>query len=172
MTLFEFNATIQNICAYYQHSEPKGPTLNLWYDKVKNIPAEPIRWIEKKMFDEQESYPKNIPSMMWALYNTWLAANPHKRAMTEDKNCPDCEGGWLAIEKQVDGYRQKISHSAACGKCKQLPSARYMTLQQAIEQGYNRIDLKTYPVNGPKDIKKLADMVGKKMPEMPIVTWE
>lgn len=172
MTLFEFNVTIKNICAYYQHSEPKEPTLNLWFDKVKNIPAEPIRWIEKKMFDEQDAYPKNIPSMMWVLYNTWLASNPDKRASREAVNCPDCEGGLLALQKNVDGYRQNISHSAACGRCKQIPSAHYMTLFQAKEQGYERVDLLTYPVHANRNLKAMIESVAKQMPEQGRVTWE
>lgn len=165
MNQIKFRQFVFSISDYYERKKPTDDTLDLWFNEVHAIPDEPLEWMKVKIFKENETKPSNIPGTMWALYNAWLQANPHKKAFTEEKNCPDCESGWLALQKQVDGYKQPISFSAACGNCKQIPSAHYMTLQEAIADGYNRIDLKKYPEAGPRDIKKLADSVGMKMPD-------
>ncbi len=167
-----FVSFVTDIFAYYQRERPKDNTMDLWFDEVRRIPDESLDWISSKIFKESERLPTNLPAMTWALYNAWLAAHPEKRAFKEAVNCPDCEGGWLALQKKVDGYRQPISHSAPCGKCRQIPAAKYMTLFQAREQGYERIELTKWPETGPRDIKELADRVGQKMPEMPRVHWD
>jgi hypothetical protein len=165
MTWIEFTETIRTVCTYYERKIPNDNAIELWHERVKTIPRESLDWIKRKIFEENDTFPKNLPTVMWSLYNAWLTAHPEKRAFKESVFCPDCEGGWLALQKQVDGYRQPISFSAPCGKCRQIPSAHYMTLFQAIEQGYERIELKKYPEAGPRDIKKLAESVGMKMPD-------
>lgn len=138
-------------------------TIELWLQKVKGIPSEAIPWIQNKIMDECEAWPKNFTATLWSMYNAWLQAHPEKRAHRESVNCPDCEGGWLALQKKVDGYRQPISHAAPCGRCRQIPAAKYMTLFQAREQGYERVDLKTYPVHASPNLKALLDTIGKKV---------
>lgn len=165
MTFIEFTGTIRTVCSYYERKSPNDNALELWFERVKNVPFESLAWIERKMFEENDAFPRNLPSVYWALYNAWLAAHPEKRAFKEAVKCPECEGGWLALQKRVDGYKQPISFSAPCGKCRQIPSAHYMTLFQALEQGYERIDLKKYPDNGNRSIKAMVEAVGMKMPD-------
>lgn len=173
MVRTDFEAIIGNLGAFYERKvRPTPMTLDMWFEKVKKIPSEAVNPIQQKIMDECDGWPKNITATMWALYHSWLAAHPEKRAFKEAVNCPDCEGGWLALQKKVDGYRQPISHSAPCGKCRQIPAAKYMTLFQAREQGYERIELTKWPETGLRDIKELADRVGQKMPEMPRVHWD
>jgi hypothetical protein len=172
MNQIQFRQFVFDLSDYYERKRPQDSTLDLWFNEVHAIPEEPLEWMKVKIFKENDSKPSNIPATMWALYNAWLQANPHKRSFREEVNCPDCESGWLALEKEVDGYRQKISHSAACGKCKQIPSAHYMTLQEAISEDYNRKDLKTYPVNSDRNLKTLLDKIGTKIPSAPKVIWD
>jgi hypothetical protein len=169
----EFDAIIGNLGAFYERKvRPIPMTLDMWFEKVKKIPSEAVTPIQQRIMDECEGWPKNITAMMWALYHQWLSAHPEKRAHREAVDCPDCEGGWLALQKNVDGYRQKISHSAACGRCKQIPSAQYMTLFQAKEHGYERVDLLTYPVHANRNLKAMIESVAKRMPEKPRITWD
>lgn len=163
MVRTELEAIVGNLGAFYERkAAPSEMTLVLWLQKVKNIPSEAIPWIQSKIMDECESWPKNITAIMWAMYHAWLAAHPEKRAHLDHVDCPDCEGGWLAIRKRVEPYRQPISHSAPCGRCKQIPASQYMTMFQALESGYERIDLRTYQAHT-GELGRLIESIGKKM---------
>jgi hypothetical protein len=162
MNLIEFQGSVKKICSYYERKIPNDNTLDLWFEKTKNIPLDSVSWIERKIFEENESYPKNLPSIMWALYSAWLAAHPEKRAFKNAVSCPDCEEGWLVLEKQ-ENYKQPTSYSAACGRCKQVSAGYYMTLEKALKAGYKRKDLKTYPGSVNKDLKSLIDRIGERI---------
>ena len=163
MVQFQFVKFVQDLFDYYERKRPNDNTMDLWFDEVKNIPEECLPWIQSKIFKENETKPSNLPATMWALYNAWLQANPHKRAFTEEKNCPDCEGGWLVLHRFVDMYGREVSHSAACGRCKQIPNAYYLTLEEAERKGYKRTDLRASPWDG-KSVKQMADAIGKPVP--------
>ena len=66
---------------YFERKRPNDNTMDLWFDEVRNIPDEPLEWIKGKIFKENDNKPSNLPATMWALYNAWLQANPHKRAL-------------------------------------------------------------------------------------------
>ena len=160
MVQFQFVSFVQDLFDYYERKRPNDNTMDLWFDEVKNIPDECLPWIKQKIFKENENKPSNLPATMWALYNAWLQANPDKRAYREEKDCPDCEGGWLVLQKKIDGYKQPISHSAACGRCKQIPSANYMALQEAVSKGFNRANLKTSPWDG-RSVRQMVSNIGR-----------
>lgn len=165
MTPIQFRAFVFDLSDYYERKRPQDSTLDLWFDEVRNIPDEPLEWIKTKIFKENDSKPSNIPATMWALYNAWLAAHPEKRARRDNVDCPDCEGGWLVLQKWVEGYRQPISHSAPCGRCKQIPAAEYMTLFQAREKGFERVNL--FDLNAPKrTVKEMIASIGRPVPEV------
>jgi len=154
---------VTDVFDYFERKRPNDNTMDLWFDEVRNIPDEALEWIKSRIFKENDNKPSNLPATMWALYNAWLQANPHKRAFTEEKDCPDCEGGWLVLQKRIDGYKQPISHSAPCGRCKQIPNAYYLTLEEAERKGYKRTDLRASPWDG-KSVKQVADAIGKPVP--------
>lgn len=160
MVQSKFVEFVTDVFDYFERKRPNDNTMDLWFDEVRNIPDEPLEWIKGKIFKENDNKPSNLPATMWALYNAWLQANPHKRAFTEEKDCPDCEGGWLVLQKRVNGYKQPISHSAPCGRCKQLPAAQYMTLFDALNAGYERMDLRKQPWDG-RTVKQMAASIGK-----------
>lgn len=164
MTQIQFRSFVFDVADYYERKRPQDSTLDLWFDEVRNIPEECLEWVKVKIFKENDNKPSNLPGTMWALYNAWLQANPHKRAFTEEKDCPDCEGGWLVLHKWLDQYGRNIEHSAACGRCKQIPNAYYMTLEEAERKGYKRTDLKTLSWDGRTFTRMAADIV-KPMPE-------
>lgn len=170
MTWIEFTETIRTVCTYYERKIPSDNALELWHERVKNVPKESMEWIERKIFEENDTFPKNLPSVIWALYNAWLNAHPDKRAYQEEKQCPDCEGGWIVLTRIVTGYKQLISFSVPCGRCKQVGSAYYRTLEECIRAGYERNMLKDH--NAPKrTVKEMIRDIGKPV-NRARVTWD
>ena len=159
MRFIEF---VTDIFDYFERKRPNDNTMDLWFDEVRNIPDECLEWVKGKIFKENDNKPSNLPATMWALYNAWLQAHPEKRAHRDHVDCPDCEGGWLAIRTRVEPYRQPICHSSPCGRCMQIPDTQYMTLFQAMENGYERIDLRTYQAHT-GELGRLIAAIGKKM---------
>lgn len=167
----EFDAVIENLGAFYERKvKPIPRTLEMWFEKVKNIPSEAVGPIQDKIMDECEYWPRNLPATLWAMYHTWLEAHPEKRAHRTEIDCPDCESGWLTLQKIVlnkfgkSMYRTAIPTFAwPCGKCRQLPSKQYRTLFQAIEAGYERVDLERH--TAPKlSIAQMVGGIGKPIP--------
>lgn len=148
MVQVRFLDFVTDVFDYFERKRPNDNTMDLWFDEVRNIPDEALEWIKSRIFKENDNKPSNLPATMWALYNAWLQANPDKRAHRESVNCPDCEGGWLVLQKRLPMYAIPITHSAPCGRCKQIPAAQYMTLFQAKEKGFERVNL--FDLNAPK----------------------
>ena len=165
MNQIQFRQFVYDLSDYYERKRPQDSTLDLWFDEVRNIPDDPLEWIKTKIFKENDTKPSNIPATMWALYNAWLQAHPEKRAYKESVDCPDCEEGWLVLKKTVKGYRQPISHSAPCGRCKQIPAAKYYTLDDAHKAGYERIDLKTFAWDGSTISDMISDITRREVPK-------
>jgi hypothetical protein len=167
----EFETFTVKLSAFYERKvRPMHGTLDLWFEKVRRIPAEALPWMENKIYEESEGWPRNLTSTMWALYHSWLQAHPEKRSFKRDQFCPDCEGGWLILEKQED-YRQPTSYSAPCGNCKQIPGRNYLTLHQALSNGFTRKDLTKHQTTC-RSLPELIESVGKTMPDQGQVTWE
>ena len=163
MTQINFRNFVFGVSDYYERKRPQDSTMDLWFDEVRNIPDEPLEWITGKIFKENDTKPTNLPATMWALYNAWLQANPNKRAFAQERDCPDCEGGWLVLQKRLPMYAIPISHSAPCGRCKQIPAAKYMTLAEAKEKGFERVNL--FDHNAPKrTVKEMIASIGRPVP--------
>ena len=163
MVQMRFIEFVTDIFDYFERKRPNDNTMDLWFDEVRNIPDECLEWVKGKIFKENDNKPSNLPATMWALYNAWLQANPDKRAHREAVNCPDCEGGWLVLQKRLPMYAIPISHSAPCGRCKQIPAAQYMTLFQAKEKGFERVNL--FDHNAPKrTVKEMIASIGRHVP--------
>jgi len=163
MVQVRFLDFVTDVFDYFERKRPNDNTMDLWFDEVRNIPDEALEWIKSRIFKENDNKPSNLPATMWALYNAWLQANPHKRAFTEEKDCPDCEGGWLVLQKTIAGYNQPISHSVPCGRCRQIAAVKYLTLAEAIKAGYERTNLKSSPWDG-RSAREMADSIGKPVP--------
>lgn len=165
MTLLEFQEFVRNICAYYERRIPNDHTLDLWYDRVRNIPYESVEWIKGRIF-EQDTFPKNYPVAIWQLYQAWLEAHPEKRAPDRTQySCPDCESGWLVLEKQLPQYSIPISYSAPCARCKQVKAANYMSLDDAVRNGYRRKDLVSEHTVQRQPIRELIESIGRPVPD-------
>ena len=164
MTRFEFMALAESLAAYYGVKTPGSKTVDLWFDMVQNIPAEALPWIERKIYQDQDSLPRNLPKAIRELFEAWLQANPEKRAHKESVDCPDCEGGWLCLTRPVRGYKVPPTFSAPCGRCRQVRAGKYMTLSEAFAEGFKRQNLGAHTNAGARNVKTLAAQVGKEIP--------
>jgi hypothetical protein len=172
MVQSKFVEFVTDVFDYFERKRPNDNTMDLWFDEVRNIPDEPLEWIKGKIFKENDNKPSNLPATMWALYNAWLQANPHKRAFTEEKDCPDCEGGWLVLEKDQDPYRTPISATAPCGRCRQLRMPKYLRLEDAMLAGFRRKNLTTEYAVRRRPVRELAASIGRNVPQVNTVAQE
>lgn len=164
MVRTELEAIVGNLGAFYERkSAPSAMTLELWMQKVKNIPSEAVGPIQDKIMDECEYWPRNLPATLWAMYHAWLEAHPEKRAHKDIVDCPDCEGGWLCLTRPVRGYRVPPTFSAPCGRCRQVRAAQYMTLAEALRQGYSRVNLHAVTTVKSRNIGELIRSIGREI---------
>jgi len=147
MTIIEFKEFLKDIGIYYERKAPNDGTIEAWFERVKKIPSEPIGWITDKIFEANETYPKNIPNTMWAFYREWVQSNPNKIAHKNYFKCPDCDGeGIINMSKTVNNYPYK--YVARCERCKQsdLGGIDYISKIMAERHGYAVIE---QPTQGP-----------------------
>lgn len=118
MELFEFTSMLKELSDYYERAkEPKHGTTELWFDKIRKIPSEPIKWITRKIEDENDSFPRNLPGAVYGAYREWLQANPDRISTRNYFDCPDCTDGliWARLEKNG----QRYTYVFRCVRCKQ-----------------------------------------------------
>jgi len=164
MNEMDFTRYIEELFAYYNARIPGRRTLDLWHEMTQFVPAEAMPWILRRVWETNESMPRNVPREIRELWQAWLQAHPEKRDRREaERDCPDCEGGWLSLYKPVEGYKIPLSFSAPCGRCKQVRAGKYILLAEAIAQGYKRQNLREHTTAGARDIKSLASKIGKEM---------
>lgn len=141
MTIIEFKEFLRDIGIYYERKAPGDGTTEAWFERVKKIPSEPLGWIADRIFDSNETYPKNIPNIMWSYYREWILANPNKIATKNYFKCPECDGeGIIGLTKKANGYQ--YNYVARCNRCKQsdLHGIPYLSRSEAVAQGYTVIE--------------------------------
>lgn len=172
MVQMRFIEFVTDVFDYFERKKPNDNTMDLWFDEVRNIPDECLEWVKSKIFKENDNKPSNLPATMWALYNAWLQAHPEKRARKESVDCPDCESGWLILEKDQDPYRTPISATAPCGRCRQLRMPKYLRLEDAMLAGFRRKNLTTEYAVRRRPVRELAASIGRNVPQVNTVAQE
>lgn len=166
MTEMDFTRYIEELFAYYNARIPGRRTLDLWHEMTQFVPAEAMPWILRRVWETNESMPRNVPREIRELWQAWLQAHPEKRAPDRTQySCPDCESGWLVLEKQLPQYSIPISYSAPCARCKQVKAANYMSLDDAVRNGYRRKDLVSEHTVQRQPIRELIESIGRPVPD-------
>jgi ribosomal protein S27AE len=137
MLLFDFSNIINELCDYYERREPKEGTKELWFQRVKSIPLEALPWIVKKITQENETFPKNLPGVIAALFFSWREAHPEKFTTRREVDCPDCDDGTIRAWK-IGANGKTYSYLFRCGRCKQSNVQGWpaMTRFALLEAGY------------------------------------
>ena len=158
MELFEYNKFLKELSDYYERKEPKPGTTELWFSEVRKIPGEPLKWIAKKIENENDSFPRNLPSAVWGAYREWQQANPHKIAHKWREDCPDCQGGLIWARQAREGVR--YTYVFACARCQQCTASQYpRALRAELMADYDVIPKGGDPAATAKKYRNLPDML-------------
>lgn len=110
MVKADFARWLKQALTYFERKEPSDATVNLWYEKVKDIPGASLPHIYQEI-TAQEAFPRNLPGFMKFKAMEWLAANPE----TSSK-CECHRGVW-----EVAFWRPELGEwaifSIPCGPC-------------------------------------------------------
>ncbi len=118
MTFEKFSNGVKDLCEFYERkSEPKISTLELWHAKVSHIPDEAMPWIVRRITEEYESFPRNLPMAMRSATDEWFTAHPEKAAHERYFDCPDCNHGLIYVERR--NVKPVYSYVFRCERCRQ-----------------------------------------------------
>jgi hypothetical protein len=163
--LFEFSKILKEIGDYYERTkEPRHGTIDLWFDKVKHIPTEPIPWIVSKIEADNESFPRNLPATLWGAFREWMQMNPDKVACVQTfRECPDCSEGLIWARMEKNGHR--YTYVFRCARCKQSTVQAYpIAHRMELVADYDVIPKNGDPYNGAvraRNVQVMAQYVGR-----------
>jgi hypothetical protein len=155
--LFEFTQILKELVDFYERKEPKQGTTELWFDKVKRIPSEPIRWMLQKIQDEHEAFPRNVPGALWGAFREWQQAYPERIDRKDYFDCPDCTDGLIWAKQIKNGI--PYGYVFRCARCKQNNCQQYpMTRLDEIKADYEIRPKKGWPYT-PKQGRTVKQLV-------------
>lgn len=137
MVRITFDSFLKSLSAFFERKvQPLPATTDLWFEKVKHIPDECLKWIENKIQSECEHWPHNITQTMCDYHRAWIESNPNKRAPERHWDCPHCDQGLITATKVADNG-VKYRYVFKCIVCKQLRLDYPMTSKAELErQGF------------------------------------
>ena len=157
MELFEYNKFLKELSDFYERKEPKPGTAELWFEKVAKIPGEPLKWIAKKIENDNDSFPRNLPTAICAAYREWQQANPSKIAHKRHEDCPDCQDGLIWARQAKQGIR--YTYVFACARCQQCTASQYpQALRVELMADYDVIPKAGDPALTMKKYSNVIDM--------------
>lgn len=166
MVRTELDAMLFRLGAFYERKvKPLDRTLDLWFEKIKFVPSEAIPWIEKRIQDECEGWPKSITLTIKNLYLQWLDAHPEKKAQERKLNCDECEEGLIHVRK-ICHRGQHYNFVFRCGKCRQsnLNGIEFARIGELLANGYERQPTEWEPRRR-KSTRQMLDGIGQPIPE-------
>lgn len=92
-----FNKLIIKVYMYYQSMKmPSQSQIDLWFDQISHIPNEAIEFIEKEIYRDRDSLPRNIPKAIKESYDNYPKTMQFfKYDQTEDLRFP--------VAKMIEG---------------------------------------------------------------------
>ena len=161
MELFEFTTILKELSDYYERAkEPKHGTVELWFGKIRKIPSEPIKWIVRKIEDENDSFPRNLPGAVWGAYREWMQANPERMAVKNYFDCPDCTDGLIWARMEKNGCR--YTYVFRCARCKQSTVQVYpLAGRMELKADYDVIPKNGDPYDGARRPRNVREMVAE-----------
>jgi len=100
-----FKATIAKISMYFDRKYPSSESVDLWFDKTRNIPDEALEHVYDHITGQFDSPPRNMGNAFRDAWENYKNSNPHKIVAVSEK-CPECKSGGLlwARKKTELGY--------------------------------------------------------------------
>jgi hypothetical protein len=105
-----FTRWLHQALSYFERKEPSDETVDLWFQTVREIPAEALPWLYQELIG-LEAWPRNLPGFLQTRVRNW----PGLSRQTQ----PHCEchrGTW-----EVAFWRPELDEwaifSLPCGSC-------------------------------------------------------
>ena len=114
MTRLEFVEFLERVSTYFGAKRLMDEKrIESFYDQCHHVPHEALGWIEDRIYQEQDSMPRNLPKYIRALWLQWQDLNP-ERMVREPVECnaPGCEGGYIFVR-----HREGWTAVAYCDRC-------------------------------------------------------
>lgn len=159
------DAIVRNLCTYFERKvTPTPQAIDMWFDRVKKIPDEPVDWIVSRVKELQESFPKNLPNMLWELYREWLASRPEKQEHRH-VDCDKCNGDGYVFALRFDDSGRHYEYGFRCPACDQSRDngIPYWSMTM-ISDGYRPLEDQKKPVTR-QTIREMLAGIGKPMHE-------
>lgn len=139
MTLSDFTGAVAEIAKYLGSTPfPSADVIAAWFERVAYIPDDAVQYIVRRITDDAERMPKNLPKLFRALHQEWQAEHAKPTAPTQQPSCGDCDGGILWLEKPGTGETAVIYCTCYRGHPGAVGRASLATMRR---QGWERIDL-------------------------------
>jgi hypothetical protein len=137
MTLLEFTKALGEIGRYLgSPSNPSSDVIAAWFERVERIPSEAVPFITRRITDDAERMPKNLPKLFRELYWQWMAEHPRQSAPAQEHFCGQCYDGILWLR------RGDATAAIFCACYRGNPGqVGRSTLATMREQGWSLIDL-------------------------------
>jgi hypothetical protein len=120
VTKVEWADFCEDVTSYFGALKLVGDKrVDLWYDECHFIPIEALEWIKRKIFDEHDSLPRNLPKALKGLWYAWKDANP-ERLVHENVQCdaPGCTNGFINVYlPRKHEYEHPYTGIAWCDQC-------------------------------------------------------
>lgn len=149
-----FSKLIVRISQFFQSTKlPSSSHVDLWFEQIKQIPEESIDFIEKQIYKDRDSLPRNIPKAIKEAYDNYPKVNKFfKYDPVEDYRFPVSKMHEGLNILQTNGYD---SFFAFCKIC-QMP-----------ENDQDRVITKHKIINGEIviDIERIKRKIGTTMPK-------
>lgn len=156
----EFIDFVSKICRFYERKMPNPGTLELWFDVIHGINSNELAFILDRIVKDNESYPRNITALMWALhYEKKGGGGDVERKYIA---CDYCDGeGLLLLRKEVKKDGTYMGFVFRCAHCKQSPytACPWGNKYVLINKGYEEYPL--YPgtenIANPRELQQFIN---------------
>jgi hypothetical protein len=161
---------VEKLCAYYEKRVPGDRTLELWRKRVFKIPDEATGWIERRIQDDCDMFPRNLPTVLWAFYYQWQDAHPEKQALTENFDCPECDYGLIIARRYNSEGGLSYSYVFRCGRCDQkarpYPNMPKMRKSELLADGYKPLEHTWTPKGTQRQsVREMVSSIGNDLPD-------
>lgn len=119
MTEANFVSLCEGVYADFGRSCPpqSGPVLSRLWGRVKDIPDEAVTFICDRL-SEEDKFPVNMGKAIWASWDAYLSAHPHRRKLTDKPTCRWCNDGWFwCWERPELGSEEYTRFVSPCPSC-------------------------------------------------------
>ncbi len=137
MTDVEFVEAVNMIRGFLGYQGTVQPhALAVMHSKVKGIPSEAVPYIVRRITDEADNLPRNLPKLFHEMHCQWRTERQQRTATAQEHFCGQCYDGILWLR------RGDVTAAIFCACYRGNPGqVGRSTLSNMRDQGWSLIDL-------------------------------